>query len=170
MRRCLLLLALLSSAQAADIGQAAPDFTGGGQWFNAKPAHVQELRGKVLIVNVWVYSCINCYKSLPTLQSWYSKYKSQGLEIVGVHTPELESDKPAANVAAALRREGVTWPVVQDNANAIWNAYGNTVWPTFYLIDRAGKVRAVHEGEISSRYPDAIPGLEKTIQGLLKEK
>lgn len=170
MRRLFLLLALATSAQAADPGHAAPDFTGGGQWLNARPTHIQDLRGKVLIVNVWVYSCINCYQSLPTLQRWYDRYKAQGLEIVGVHTPEFESDKPAASVAAALRREGVTWPVVQDNASNIWNAYGNTVWPTFYLIDRSGKVRAVHEGEISRRYPDAIPGLEKTIQALLKEK
>ena len=167
----LLLAGALGSGAAVTAGQPAPEFIAGGQWFNTPaPFTLASLRGKVVIVNVWVYSCINCHNSLPTLQRWYDRYKGAGLEIVGVHTPEFESDKPAANVAAALKADGVSWPVMQDNASATWNAYRNEFWPAFYLIDRRGVVRLVHAGEISSRYPQAIPGLEAQLQKLLAEK
>ncbi|NJK43375.1 MAG: redoxin domain-containing protein [Pleurocapsa sp. SU_196_0] len=99
-----------------------------------------------------MHSCINCHNSLPTLKSWYAKYKAAGLEIVGVHTPEFESDKDVNGVRASLKRDGVTWPVMQDNKNATWNAYDNQFWPAFYLVDRRGVIREVHAGEISSRY------------------
>jgi thiol-disulfide isomerase/thioredoxin len=145
----------ITATKAQGNFKLAPDFIAGGQWFNSKPLSIKELRGKVTIVNIWVYSCINCHNSLPTLQSWYKKYKDQGLEIVGVHTPEFESDKPAANVLASLKETGVTWPVVQDNDSATWSA---------------GNIRKVHAGELSDRYPAAIPGLEKTIQELIAEK
>jgi thiol-disulfide isomerase/thioredoxin len=166
----LLASALLASGSAQGTGKSAPDFIAGGKWFNSKPLSIKDLRGKVTIVNIWVYSCINCHNSLPTLQGWYKKYKDQGLEIIGVHTPEFESDKVASNVEASLKETGVTWPVMQDNASATWNAYDNQFWPAFYLVDRQGNIREVHAGEISSRYPDAIPGLEKTLQKLLAEK
>ncbi len=166
----LLASALLASGSAQGTGKPAPDFIAGGQWFNSKPLSIKDLRGKVTIVNLWVYSCINCHNSLPTLQGWYKKYKDQGLEIIGVHTPEFESDKVASNVTAALKADNVTWPVMQDNASATWNAYNNQFWPAFYLVDRQGNIREIHSGEISSRYPDAIPGLEKTLQKLLAEK
>jgi thiol-disulfide isomerase/thioredoxin len=159
----------LNAADAQGQFTPAPNFVAGGQWFNSKPRTIESLRGKVTIVNIWVYSCINCHNSLPTLQSWYRTYKNQGLEIIGVHTPEFESDKPAANVIASLKETGVTWPVMQDNNYATWNAYHNSYWPAFYLLDRQGNIRATHVGEISSRSPDAIPGLEKTIQDLLAE-
>ncbi|ULH16339.1 redoxin domain-containing protein [Deinococcus sp. KNUC1210] len=159
------------SAVAVSAGQPAPDFIRGGQWFNAPtPPTIASLRGKVVIVNLWVYSCINCHNSLPTLKRWYDTYRADGLEIVGIHTPELSSDRPAANVAAALKVDGISWPVMQDNDNATWNAYNNEYWPTFYLIDRRGVVRMVHAGEISSRYPQAIPGLEAELKKLLAEK
>jgi thiol-disulfide isomerase/thioredoxin len=148
----------------------APDFIAGGQWFNSKALSIKELRGKVLLVNIFVHSCINCHNSLPTLRDWYQKYKAQGLEIVGVHTPEFESDKDAVQASASFKRDGVTWPVVQDNAEATWKAYNNRYWPAFYLVDRRGNIREIHEGEISSRYPAAIPGLEATIQKLLREQ
>ncbi len=165
----LLTACLITAAQATEVGQRAPDF-GPGRWFNSAPLHLQDLRGKVLIVNIWVYSCINCHLSLPTLKGWDAKYRREGLEIVGVHTPELQSDRPAENVAAALKRDAVLWPVLQDNDSVTWNAYANRAWPTFYLIDRRGVVRAVYEGEISSRYPGAIPGLERTLRALLAER
>ncbi len=155
---------------AKNATQAAPELIAGGQWLNSKAMGIKDLRGKVAIINFWVYSCINCHNSLPTLRAWYAKYKSQGLEIVGVHTPEFESDKPLANVAASLKRDNVTWPVMQDNANATWNAYDNGAWPSFYLLDKKGNIREVHEGEISSRFPDAIPDLEAKLQELLAEK
>ncbi len=148
----------------------APDFILGGQWLNSKPLSIKDLRGKVVIVNIWVHSCINCHNSLPTLRDWYKKYKDQGLEIVGVHTPEFESDKDLAQTAASLKEDGVTWAVMQDNDEATWKAYHNQFWPAFYIIDRNGFIRSTHAGEISSRYPNAIPGLEAEIQKLLSEK
>jgi thiol-disulfide isomerase/thioredoxin len=166
----LLASALLASGSAQGTGKPAPDFIAGGKWLNSNPLSIKDLRGKVTIVNIWVYSCINCHNSLPTLQGWYKKYKDQGLEIIGVHTPEFESDKVASNVTAALKADNVTWPVMQDNESKTWNAYNNQFWPAFYLVDRQGNIREIHSGEISSRYPDAIPGLEKTLQKLLAEK
>jgi thiol-disulfide isomerase/thioredoxin len=148
----------------------APEFILGGQWLNSKPLSIKELRGKVVIVNIWVHSCINCHNSLPTLREWYKKYKDQGLEIVGVHTPEFESDKDLAQTAASLKEDGVTWPIMQDNNEATWKAYNNQFWPAFYIVDRNGMIRSTHAGEISSRYPRAIPGLEVDIQKLLGEK
>ena len=163
-------IVLHSQAAALGVGDRAPDFTSGGQWLNSAPLHVSQLRGKVVIVNLWVYSCINCHVSLPTLQGWYGKYKAAGLEIVGIHTPEFDSDRPVKNVTASLLADHVTWPVMQDNNNATWNAYQSQGWPSFYIVDRRGVIQGIHVGEISSRFPDAIPGLETTIQRLLAEK
>jgi thiol-disulfide isomerase/thioredoxin len=152
------------------LNSTAPGWTLGGQWLNSKPLSPKDLRGKVVLVNFWVYSCINCHNSLPTLKAWYKKYQDQGLEIIGIHTPEFESDKPLANVQAALKRDGVNWPVMQDNQSKTWASYNNQYWPAFYLIDRQGIVRQYHAGEISERYPQAIPGLEAGLQRLLAEK
>jgi AhpC/TSA family len=148
-----MLATTLVSAQTSS--KPAPEFIAGGKWFNSKPLSIQNLRGKVTIVNIFVHSCINCHNSLPTLAKWYKQYHDAGLEIIG---------------AASFKQTGVIWPVVQDNKNATWNAYNNHYWPAFYLVDKAGNIREIHEGEISSRYPGAIPGLEKTIQALLAEK
>ncbi|GGJ61832.1 redoxin family protein [Deinococcus aquiradiocola] len=164
------MFALGGGAGSVRVGEAAPEFVAGGAWLNSAPLHVRQLRGRVVLVNVWVYSCINCHLSLPTLRGWYARFHAAGLEIVGVHSPEFPSDRPAGNVAAALRRDGVDWPVMQDNDLATWNAYGVSGWPSFYLVDRRGKVRAVHVGELSARFPDAIPGLERQLMALLAEK
>ena len=161
-----------SSTFAVSVGQTPPTLQG-GPWLNTPGEQgltLSNLRGKVVLVNFWVYSCINCHNSLPTLQSWYASYHAQGLEIIGIHTPEFESDKPLANVRAALKEDNVTWPVMQDNNLTNWRAWDNHYWPAFYLIDRQGKLRAVHNGEISSRFPQAIPGLEATLKSLLAEK
>jgi thiol-disulfide isomerase/thioredoxin len=163
-------LLFLGMAQAQLVSGKAPEIVAGGQWFNSSGVKLADLKGKVVIVNMWVYSCINCHNSLPTLKGWYEKYKAQGLEIVGVHYPEFESDKIAANIKADLPKNGVTWPVVQDNSGTNWNNYQTRYWPSFFLIDRKGNIREYHGGEISSRFPEAIPGLEATLQKLLAEK
>jgi thiol-disulfide isomerase/thioredoxin len=173
MKQILLPLALLvvfgfSSAQK--VGAPAPEFLPDGAWFNSTPKKVSDYKGKVLLVNVWVHSCINCHNSLPTLRAWYDKYKAQGFEIVGVHTPEFASDKDASALKASLVRDGVTWTVFQDNLERTWKNYNNRFWPAFYFVDRSGNLRATHAGELSSRYPNAIPGLEQTLKGLLAEK
>ena len=152
---------------AQGVSSLAPDFIPGGAWLNAEPLSIADLRGKVVLVNVWVYSCYNCYRSIPTLRPWYERFRGQGFEIVGVHTPEFESDKPLTNVQEALVREGVTWPVVQDNAAATWRVYRNRVWPTFYLVDREGIVRRVQQGEVSPVFPGGTKPLERAIEALL---
>ena len=158
---------LTAGSRGAD--STAPELIVGGQWLNSAPLKLAALRGKVVIVNIWVHSCINCHNSLPTLKKWYATHKSAGLEIIGVHTPEFESDKDLPALKRSLTNDGVTWPVMQDNQNATWQAYNNRFWPAFYLIDKKGVIRFSHDGEISSRYPEAIAPLEVTLKKLLAE-
>ena len=121
------------------------------------------LRGRVVIVDFWTYSCVNCVRTLPYLRAWDAAYRGLGLTIVGVHTPEFEFEKDPGNLSRALRDLGVTWPVVQDNAYAQWDAYGNHYWPAKYFIDALGRVRYFHFGEGS--YAES----EKVIRALLAE-
>jgi len=125
----------------------APEFEPGGRWFNSKPLTVQSLHGKVVLVDFWTYSCINCLRTLPHLKAWYSAYRKDGLEIVGVHTPEFAFEHVASNVHGAIDRLGIRYPVVQDNDYRTWTAYGNQYWPAEYLIDRSGEVRHIQFGE-----------------------
>jgi cytochrome c biogenesis protein CcdA/thiol-disulfide isomerase/thioredoxin len=128
------------------LGQA-PDFTNTQRWFNSRPLTMSALRGRVVLVDFWTYTCINCLATLPYLEAWDARYRPAGLTIVGVHTPEFAFEKSGANVAAAIRREGLRYPVVQDNGYGTWNAFGNQFWPAKYLIDDAGQVRYTHFGE-----------------------
>jgi thiol-disulfide isomerase/thioredoxin len=138
--------------------------TGGGAGAAGGPAlDMAALRGKVVLIDFWTYSCVNCVRTIPYLRAWYQAYRDKGLVIVGVHTPEFEFEKSTANVEKATKDLGVTWPVVQDNDYAQWNAYGNRYWPAHYLIDAQGRVRAFHFGE------GDYAGTEKVIQTLLRE-
>ncbi len=125
----------------------APEFAGTGRWFNTRPLTMAGLRGRVVLVDFWTYTCINCLRTLPYVKAWDSRYRRAGLTIVGVHTPEFGFEKQAGNVAAAIRRSSVRYPVVQDNEFGTWNAYGNNAWPAKYLIDADGQVRYTHIGE-----------------------
>ncbi len=125
----------------------APSFDGGGRWFNSQPLTVKKLRGKVVLVDFWTYSCINCLRTLPQLEAWDKQYRKDGLVIVGVHTPEFAFEHVSSNVEGAIKRLGVRYPVVQDNDYKIWGAYANQYWPAEYLIDRSGRVRHAHFGE-----------------------
>jgi thiol-disulfide isomerase/thioredoxin len=129
------------------LAPSAPPITAGGQWFNTKPLKLTELRGKVVLVDFWTYSCINCLRTIPHLEAWYKTYARYGLVIIGVHSPEFAFEHVASNVAAAIKRLGITYPVVQDNNFATWNAYGNQYWPADYLIDQQGRIRAMTAGE-----------------------
>lgn len=164
------LAAIVLTAGSSGADRVAPELIAGGQWLNSAPLKLSALRGKVVMVNIWVHSCINCHNSLPTLKKWYATYKGMGLEIIGVHTPEFESDKDVIALKRSLASDGVTWPVMQDNQSATWRAYNNRFWPAFYIIDKKGVIRESHDGEISSRYPDAIAPLESTLKKLLAEK
>jgi len=126
---------------------SAPDFEADGDWFNSKPLTIGSLHGKVVLVDFWTYSCINCLRTLPHLKAWYAAYRKDGLEIVGVHTPEFAFEHVSTNVRAAIKRLGITYPVVQDNRYRTWSAYGNQYWPAEYLVDRSGEVRHIQFGE-----------------------
>jgi cytochrome c biogenesis protein CcdA/thiol-disulfide isomerase/thioredoxin len=129
-----------------DLGPA-PEFTGIDNWLNSKPLTLAGLRGKVVLVDFWTYSCVNCIRTLPYVESWYQKYAAEGLVIVGVHSPEFAFEHDTGNVAAAIARFGITYPVAQDNEFATWNAYTNEFWPADYLIDATGHERNAHYGE-----------------------
>jgi cytochrome c biogenesis protein CcdA/thiol-disulfide isomerase/thioredoxin len=126
---------------------AAPDFVAQGPWLNSAPLDLETLRGKVVLVDFWTYSCVNCVRTLPWLKDWYGKYGGQGLVVIGVHSPEFAFERSEANVKRAMGDLGVAWPVVLDNSYAQWEAYGNRYWPAHYLIDAAGRVRYWHFGE-----------------------
>ena len=143
--------------------QPAPPFTGVDQWLNSAPLSVQQLRGKVVLVDFWTYTCINCIRTLPHVKSWHEKYKSRGLVVVGVHTPEFPYERSTSNVQAAIKRFGITYPVAQDNRYATWQAYGNRYWPAVYLINKKGEIVYKHFGE------GAYLETEDRIRALLAE-
>ena len=129
---------------------AAPDFTGNQEWFNTADGQslsLRELRGRVVLVDFWTYTCINCIRTLPFLKAWDDRYRDKGLTIVGVHTPEFPFERDAGNVRDAIAQNDLRYPVVQDNDYATWNAYANQYWPAKYLIDARGRVRYTHFGE-----------------------
>jgi len=128
----------------------APEFVGIEQWFNTpgdKPLSLPSLRGRVVLVDFWTYSCINCIRTLPYLTAWDKRYRRDGLTIVGIHTPEFPFEREAGNVETAIHENGIRYPVAQDNEQQTWNAYGNQYWPAEYFIDARGRVRFVHFGE-----------------------
>ncbi|HVY78951.1 MAG TPA: thioredoxin family protein, partial [Solirubrobacterales bacterium] len=144
----------------------APEFVGTQRWFNTRgdgPLTLRSLRGRVVLVDFWTYSCINCLRTLPYLTAWDRTYRRDGLTIVGVHSPEFPFEKDAGNVAAAIQRNGIHYPVVQDNDLATWSAYGTQYWPSEYFIDARGRVRFAHYGE--GEYAEK----EKIIRELLAE-
>jgi cytochrome c biogenesis protein CcdA/thiol-disulfide isomerase/thioredoxin len=126
---------------------SAPDFTGVSQWLNTDALSLDALRGKVVLIDFWTYSCINCLRTLPHLEKWDKQYRSKGLVIVGVHTPEFAFEHDVGNVRAAVEKLGVRYPVALDNDYKTWNAYSNEFWPAEYLLDQEGRVRHIHYGE-----------------------
>jgi cytochrome c biogenesis protein CcdA/thiol-disulfide isomerase/thioredoxin len=128
----------------------APEFVDNQRWFNTpsgRPLTMRGLRGRVVLVDFWTYSCINCLRTLPYLKAWDHRYRKDGLTIVGVHSPEFPFEKDAGNVHEAIERNGISYPVAQDNDLATWNAWGNQYWPAEYFVDATGKVRFAHFGE-----------------------
>ncbi len=146
---------LMVMGQAAEISE--------GRWINSEPLELAELRGKVVLIDFWTYSCINCIRTLPHLTGWHEKYAGKGLVIIGVHTPEFEFEKDYNNVVDAAKQFGIEYPIVQDNDFKTWRAYGNNYWPRKYLIDKDGSIRYDHIGE------GAYQETEQAIIELLKE-
>lgn len=125
----------------------APELTGITKWLNSEELKLAELQGKVVLIDFWTYSCINCIRTLPYVTQWYEKYKDQGFEIIAVHTPEFAFEKVTSNVETALKRYNITYPVAQDNNYKTWSAFKNQFWPAKYLIDKNGDIVYTHFGE-----------------------
>jgi len=138
-----------------------PSFAGATLWLNSPPLSPEALRGKVVMVDFWTYSCINCLRALPFVESWYEKYKDHGLAVIGVHAPEFAFEKDTGNVRRAVADLKITYPVAMDNDYAIWQAFNNQYWPAHYFIDATGRIRAHHFGE--GNYDES----EQTIRKLL---
>ena len=143
----------------------APNFAGIHDWINSEPLSLNDLHqeGKIVLVDFWTYSCINCIRTLPYLKSWHEKYSDKGLVIVGVHSPEFNFEKKLENVQMAVDKFGIGYAVALDNDHATWNAYQNRYWPRKYLVDKDGRIRYDHIGE------GAYEETERKIQDLLAE-
>ena len=144
-------------------GPLAADPVGIHTWINSDPLTLEQLRGKVVLVDFWTYTCVNCIRTFPYLKLWHSRYADDGLVILGIHTPEFEFEKDYTNVLEATRENGIAWPVAQDNDFETWQAYNNRYWPAKYLIDRDGVIRYTHFGE--GKYAET----ENEIRELLEE-
>ena len=140
-----------------------PPLSGAIQWLNSSPLTAQDLRGKVVLVDFWTYSCINCLRSLPYVKAWAQKYRDQGLVVIGVHAPEFAFERNVDNVKRATHDLGIDYPVAIDNNYAIWRAFGNQYWPAHYFIDAKGQIRFHHFGEGDYAHS------EQVIQQLLAE-
>lgn len=150
-------------ASLPDLGPA-PELSN-DTWLNAEsPLRLADLRGNVVIVEMWTFGCINCQNVMPSLKDWHNKYAGQGLVIIGNHFPEFNYEADLANLEDAVARFGIEYPVAQDNEGDTWRAYKNHYWPTLYLIDKQGHIRYVHIGE--GRYAET----EENIQALLQEQ
>lgn len=164
-----LVLLLVLAGEAALVSEPkprpAPSLPASG-WLNTpdnKPLRLEELRGKVVLVEFWTFACFNCRNTLPTVKVWHQKYAAQGLVVIGVHTPELDFERRPENVKKSLRELGITYPVVLDNDYATWERYQNRYWPTIYLIDTQGQIVYVAVGEGDYERTEA------RIQSLLKQ-
>jgi thiol-disulfide isomerase/thioredoxin len=156
---------LLAALLAMPSGAPAQDkrFDGANGWLNSPRPGAAELRGKVVLVNFWTYTCINWQRTLPYVRAWAEKYKDHGLVVMGAHTPEFEFEKEVDNVRRAVKEMRVTWTVAIDNEYAVWRAFGNNAWPAVYLVDAQGRIRYSHLRE------GAYERTEQMIQQLLAE-
>jgi thiol-disulfide isomerase/thioredoxin len=145
------------------LSDGMPEFAGIEAWLNSGPLSERDLRGKVVLIDFWTYSCINCIRTLPYVTSWHDAYADDGLVVIGVHTPEFAFEREEANVRKAIERHGIRYPVALDNGYATWNAYGNRYWPAKYLFDDRGRLRYFHFGE--GKYDET----EANIRALLQE-
>ena len=141
----------------------APELSN-GSWLNSDPLTLKSLRGRVVIVNFWTFGCYNCRNTLPSIRNWDVRYRDKGLTIIGVHTPEFEREKNVDNLRREIAELGIRYPVVTDNDNAMWNAYKVQAWPTWFVIDKQGRLRWKHVGE------GAYDETEQVIKKLLAEK
>jgi cytochrome c biogenesis protein CcdA/thiol-disulfide isomerase/thioredoxin len=158
-------MAMASASPSHDlpVEGEVPSLSGATLWLNSPPLTAESLRGKVVLVDFWTYSCINCLRALPYVKTWHEKYKDHGLVVIGVHAPEFAFEKDPDNVRRAIKDLGITYPVALDNDYAIWQAFNNQYWPAHYFIDAAGRIRSHHFGE------GDYEGSEQTLRRLLTD-
>jgi thiol-disulfide isomerase/thioredoxin len=141
------MMMMSAGGDSSGVPTMLPDLSGATSWINSAPLTPESLRGKVVVVDFWAYSCINCLRSLPAVEAWYGKYKDSGLVVIGIHTPEFPFEKNEANVRKAMRKFGVEFPVALDNDYRLWRGFHNQFWPAHYFMDATGRVRFHHFGE-----------------------
>jgi thiol-disulfide isomerase/thioredoxin len=159
----LLIGAALTAMPARASERISASLNGATQWINSPPLSMENLRGKVVLIDFWTYGCFNCMNALPHVKALEAKYRDQGLVVVGVHTPEFAYEKVQSNVEGAVRKLEITYPVAMDNDYTIWNAYRNQYWPAQYLVDAQGQIRYQHFGE------GAYQETDRMVQNLLTE-
>lgn len=142
-------------------GRSLPEFQGISQWLNSAPLKTADLKGNVVLVQIWTFACINCQRTLPYITRWHQQYAAKGLKVIGVHTPEFPFEREVNNIKRALKQHQITYPVPIDNEYKTWNAYNNQYWPHLFLADRNGILRYDHIGE------GAYDETEQTIRKLL---
>ena len=151
------------AAAALPVLGRLPPLDGATEWLNSPPLTIEGLRGHVVVVDFWTYSCINCLRALPYVKAWYDKYRDEGLVVIGIHAPEFAFEKDLRNVRREVKDLGVTYPVAVDNDYKLWRAFGNEYWPAHYFVDASGNIRHTHFGE------GEYDASERVIQQLLAE-
>jgi glutathione peroxidase-family protein len=156
------------SANAQDVSRALPPFTqsASGAWINSAPLRVEELRGQVLLVDVWTFECWNCYRSFPWLTAMEKRFAGQPFRVIGIHSPEFEREKSRAAIVAKTREFGLEHPIMIDNDHAYWRALDNSYWPAYYVVDKEGRIRARFVGETHADSAQAH-AIEQAIKALL---
>jgi thiol-disulfide isomerase/thioredoxin len=148
----------------------APELGGVSAWINTKPLTLSELRGKVVVVHFWAFGCINCVHNQPHYQAWFEKFPESKLTIIGIHTPETDRERSVDNLRGNITERAIAYPVAVDSDAANWKAWGNNVWPSVYLIDKQGRIRAWWYGELNWQGARGEEAMRKQIQELLAER
>ena len=159
-----LLSAFGSSAEYKSSESASAPDLATGEWINSEPLKLQDLRGRVVLIEFWTFGCYNCRNTLPFVKSWNDRYREKGLTVIGVHSPEFDEERKVENLRREVASLGISYPVVTDNDYQTWKAYNVEAWPTVFLLDKQGRIRWMHVGE--GNYDEA----ERLIQKLLRER
>lgn len=167
----LILLCSLSRAEPVPWQPILPEFTSGSPkaWFNSPPLSRYYLLGKVVLIEIWTFDSGSCYRTIPWLKSLEKRFSGEGFQLIGIHTPRYLREKQRDNVAARIHKYKLHYPVMMDNKYRYWHALGNRFWPAYYLVDRQGRIRYQHTGEIHEDTPEAAV-IEKEIRQLLDER
>ena len=161
-------LAKMQGASSLPIEKAAPALAE-GVWINSKPTTIAAQRGKVVVLTFWTHGCINCKRTLPFWNDWAKRYTGKDVTVLSVHTPELAFERSESNVRRFVKERGITFPVLTDNENTSWDAFGISSWPTTVLIDKQGRIRARWEGELDWNGSGDYKKVEAQIEQLRKE-